>query len=96
MDHEPRPPRRQTFLTVFLALLLGAFALLVLILVSGGFFLYVIYLALAVAGLALIHYVLWGRAMSRSVAGEREEEQLRQRAAADDWPLPDQNSFRRR
>jgi fatty acid desaturase len=96
MDANPRPPRRQTFLTVFLALLLGVFALLVLILVSGGFFLYVIYLALAVAGLALIHYVLWGRAMSRSVAGEREEEQLRQRAAADDWPLPDPNAFRRR
>jgi fatty acid desaturase len=96
MDANQRPPRRQTFLTVFLALLLGVFALLVLILVSGGFFLYVIYLALAVAGLALIHYVLWGRAMSRSVAGEREEEQLRQRAAADDWPLPDPNSFRRR
>ena len=96
MDDNPRPPRRQTFLTVFLALLLGVFALLVLILVSGGFFLYVIYLALAIAGIALIHYVLWGRALSREVAGEREEEQLRQRAAADDWPLPDPNSFRRR
>ena len=96
MDVNQRPPRRQTFLTVFLAILLGIFALLVLILVSGGFFLWVIYLALAVAGLALVHYVLWGRAMSRSVAGEREEEQLRQRAAADDWPLPDPNAFRRR
>ena len=96
MDDNPRPPRRQTFLTVFLALLLGTFALLVLILVSGGIFLYVIYLALAIAGIALIHYVLWGRALSREVAGEREEEQLRQRAAADDWPLPGPDSFRRR
>jgi hypothetical protein len=96
MDQSPRPPRRQTFLTVFLALLLGSFALLVLILVSGGFFLYVIYLALAIAGIAVIHYVLWGRALSREVAGEREEEQLRQRAAADDWPLPGPDSFRRR
>jgi hypothetical protein len=96
MDANQRPPRRQTFLTVFLALLLGLFALLVLILVSGGFFLYVIYLALAIAGIAAVHYVLWGRALSREVAGEREEEQLRQRAAADDWPLPDPNSFRRR
>ena len=95
MDVNQRP-RRQTFLTVFLALLLGAFALLVLILVSGGFFLYVIYLALAIAGIAMIHYVLWGRALSREVAGEREEEQLRQRAEAEDWPLPGPNSFRRR
>jgi hypothetical protein len=96
MDHDTRPPRRQTFLTVFLALLLGTFALVVLVLVSGGFFLYVIYLALAIAGIAMIHYVLWGRALSREVAGEREEEQLRQRAEAEDWPLPDPNSFRRR
>lgn len=96
MDVNQRPPRRQTFLTVFLALLLGTFALLVLILVSGGFFLYVLYLALAIAGIAFIHYALWGRALSREVAGEREEEQLRQRAAADDWPLPGPDSFRRR
>jgi hypothetical protein len=76
--------------------LLGLFALAVLILVSGGFFLYVIYLALAIAGIAVFHYLLWGRALSRQVAGEREEEQLRERAAADDWPLPGPDSFRRR
>jgi hypothetical protein len=43
--------------------------------------------------LGLFHYVLWGRAFSDAVAGEREEEQLRQRAAAveadDDWHAPD-------
>jgi hypothetical protein len=37
--------------------------------------------------------------MSQEVAGEREEEQLRQRAAAseldDDWPTPDRHGIRR-
>jgi len=33
--------------------------------------------------------VFFNRALTREVAGEREEEMLRQRALADDWPLPD-------
>jgi hypothetical protein len=40
------------------------------VLLGGGMFL-----------LGMFHYVLWGRAFSQETAGEREEEQLRQRAA---------------
>jgi hypothetical protein len=67
--------------------------LLVLILISGGFFLWVVLFGGGILMLGLFHYVLWGRAFSQATAGEREEEQLRQRAAAieedDDWHKPD-------
>jgi hypothetical protein len=48
--------------------------------------------------LGLFHYVLWGRVFSDAVAGEREEEQLRQRAAEleadENWQRPE-TRFRR-
>jgi hypothetical protein len=96
MTHNYQPPQQQrhAFLSVmFTVLALGLF-LFVLIFISGGFFLWVILLGGTIFGVALLHYVLWGRAFSASVAGEREEEQLRQRAAAaidedDDWQTPD-------
>ncbi len=95
MDHNypPAQQHRHAFLSVFLTVLALGFFLLVLILISGGFFLYVVLFAGAILMLALLHYVLWGKAFSDAVAGEREEEQLRQRAAAiqeeDDWHTPD-------
>jgi hypothetical protein len=91
-----RPQRREAFLYVFLAGLVIFFSLLVLILISGGIFLYVLLIALAVAAVGLFHYVVWGRALSEEVAGEREEEQLRQRAeAADEWPVSPSHGVRR-
>jgi hypothetical protein len=89
--------RRQTFLSIILTLLAAAFFLLVLILISGGFFFYVLEVALGVAAFIGLHYLLWGRALSMQVAGEREEEQLRERAAATEWPEEEeeQRAFRR-
>src|SRR5947209_8374478 len=87
MDPSDGPQQsRQAFLSVLLAGLASVFFLGVLIFISNGFFLYV--LLLGMAGYGSLHYLLWGRLMSEQVAGEREEEQLRQRALADDWPLP--------
>jgi hypothetical protein len=85
-------------LGLFLTVMALGFFLLILILISGGFFLYVVAAALGLVGLCAFHYVLWGRAMSHAVAGEREEEQLRQRAAEDwqDAPYPgNANGIRR-
>jgi hypothetical protein len=62
-----------------------AFFVVFLIFISGGFFMYVV---AAVGGLLLLcgfHYVLWGRALTHAVAGEREEELLRQRAQDESW-----------
>jgi hypothetical protein len=95
-QHHPSPQQgRQHFLTVFLTVGALLFFLLVLILISGGFFLYVVLLAGAILVVGLLHYVLWGRAFSEEVAGEREEEQLRQRAQAEDWAVPDRRNIRR-
>ncbi len=95
MDHNypPGQQQRHAFLSIMLTVLALGFFLLVLIFISGGFFLYVVLFGGAILLVALLHYVLWGRAFSAEVAGEREEERLRQRAAAveadDDWQQPD-------
>jgi hypothetical protein len=80
-----RPHPRGHFLGMALMLIVVMFLLLVLIFISFGYFLYVIEACLGVAALCAFHYVLWGRAMTQAVSGEREEEILRQRAEADDW-----------
>jgi hypothetical protein len=72
---------RESFLALLLATLTGGGFLLFLILVSGGFFFYVLCAALAVTGLATLHYYLWGRSLTREVAGEREEQQLHEEMA---------------
>jgi hypothetical protein len=97
MDPTDDPVRqgRQTFLTIFLTGLLGVFCLLVLILVSGGFFFYVLLVGLGITAAGCLHYLWWGRAFSEEVAGEREEEQLRERAKAEEWPADDRHTFRR-
>jgi hypothetical protein len=92
-NYPPTQQHRHAFLSVMLTVLALGFFLLVLILISGGFFLWVVLFGGGILMLGLFHYVLWGRAFSQATAGEREEEQLRQRAAAieedDDWHKPD-------
>jgi len=90
----PQPQQqRHAFLSILLTVLALGFILLALIFISGGFFLYVVLFFGVILMVALLHYVLWGRAFSAEVAGEREEEQLRQRATEiepdDDWHPPD-------
>ena len=75
----PHRRRRETFLGLLLAVFLGGGFALFLILVTGGFFLYVL-LAVAVIGMVgWVHYLLWGRALTQEVAGEREEDEARER-----------------
>jgi hypothetical protein len=90
-DHDDVGHRRQreTFLTIFLTVGGGLVLLAVLVFISLGAFFWVAAAMAAIGLFGLFHYVLWGHAMSRSTAGEREEEQLRAQAEADDWPLPE-------
>jgi hypothetical protein len=77
--HDP-VPHRATMLSLLLGGLGAGFFLLVLVMLTGGFFFYV---GLAVGGLVLLglfHYAVWGKAMSEQVAGEREEMELLERA----------------
>jgi predicted tellurium resistance membrane protein TerC len=92
-NYSSQQQHRHAFLGVFLTLLALGLALLVLIFLSGGLFLYVVLFGGAIVMLGMFHYVLWGRAFTDEVAGEREEEQLRQRAAEmadeEEWQRPD-------
>src|SRR4051794_17189642 len=87
---EPSPhPSRGAALSVGLSLVGAAFLLLVLIVITGGL---VIYLLAVVGGFAVfagLHYLLWGRFLHQATEGEREEADLRERARADGWDLPD-------
>src|SRR5262245_31823771 len=86
MDHddEPRRPPRETLLTLMLTALFGGAFLFFLIIVGGTVFLYVLIAVAAIAAVGLVHYVLWGQALSREVAGEREEAEARARQEADE------------
>jgi hypothetical protein len=71
-NHQPSKGR-ETMLTVVLTGLGAGVFLLFLILVTGGFFFFV---GLAVAGitaLGVLHYWLWGQAMTEDVAAEQEQ-----------------------
>jgi hypothetical protein len=65
--------RRETFLTIFLTLLAASAILFCLILVTGGFFLWVLVGLAFIAVAGAFHYFLWGKLFSDRVAGEREE-----------------------
>lgn len=95
MDHKysPQQQQRHAMLTVFLTVLALLFFGLVLIVISNGLIFAVVLLGGGIFFLGMINYVLWGRAFSEATAGEREEEQLRQRAADsepdEDWHPPE-------
>jgi hypothetical protein len=72
--------RRASFLPVMLGSVAGVFFLLVLVLVTGGFFLYIMAFFAAVASLACFHWLVWGKLLTEWTAGEREEEELLERA----------------
>jgi len=71
---------RQGVLIYFLAGSALLFFGLGLILITGGFFFYVFAVLGGMVMLGFFHYLVWGWLLESEVAGEREEEQLRQRA----------------
>lgn len=75
---------RTSFVAVVLTSGATLFVLLLLIFLTGGFILYELLVAASIIAFGAFHYFLWGRLLSQQTAGEREEEQLRQRALADD------------
>jgi fatty acid desaturase len=95
MDHNysPQQQQRHALLTVFLTVLALMFFGLVLIVIGNGLVEAVVLIGGGMFLLGMFHYLLWGRALSQETAGEREEEQLRQRAAEveseENWHPPD-------
>ena len=82
---QDNPHRTQTLAPVALGTVALAGILVFLILISGGLFFYVLLVALAIGGVASLHYLLWGHSMHQETEGEREEERLREESHADPW-----------
>ncbi len=82
MEHEPdRPGRnkgRETILTLSLVAILGGAFIFFLNLISLGIFFWVIVVMIGIAGVGFLHYVVWGHALSQQVAGEREEQRIKE------------------
>jgi hypothetical protein len=80
---------RETFLASLLLLVFAVGALTFLFLMCGVSLLWAFIELAGLCALGLVHYVIWGRALYRKTAGEREEEELRIKAELDGWPLPE-------
>jgi hypothetical protein len=91
-QHDTRSP----LLTVFLPLAALFLGVPLLIYATGGFFAYFLGVIAFLVFLGLIHWVTWGRAFTEEVAGEREEEVLRQKALEEDWPASDPYGIRKK
>jgi hypothetical protein len=86
MEPNPQPKGRENLLAVVLVLLLGGAFAFFLDMVMLGLFRFVIATVIGITLLGYLHYVLWGYSFSQKVAGEREEEELRERIEADREP----------
>ena len=80
MEPNENQAQRENMLTVLLAGIVGIFGLGFLILISGGYFLWLVLVLAGSITFFGLHYLLWGKLMTDATAGEREEEVLRQRA----------------
>ncbi len=89
--------QRGTCLSLMMAAMVAGFFALLLVVATGGWAMYVIWIGGAIFLFGGIHYLLWGRMMLRQTAGDREEEELRQRIAEreDEPPAPESNGFTR-
>ena len=89
MDPPDTPEKgRESAVAFMLATLMLGFFALVLIVVTGGLVIYLLAVVAGLAAFAALHYFLWGRSLAQATAGEREEEELREQARADGWELP--------
>jgi threonine/homoserine/homoserine lactone efflux protein len=83
-EHDTYRRRRETFLSVFLAAVVLIGLLFVFTILTGGFLIYVLAAVLGLVVVGGMHYLLWGQAYTERTAGEREELEAQERAAADE------------
>ncbi len=84
-DNEARG-QRETLLSTLLSVLAASGFLFIFFLICGGLSFYILAVLGGVALVGFGHYLLWGHSFSEQVAGEREEEEVRDRLEEDDWP----------
>jgi hypothetical protein len=62
---------------------IAGFFLFVMVLLTGGWFLYVLLVAAIVAAFIMFHWMMWGKYLTEQTAGEKEE--LAMREQVDDF-----------
>ncbi len=80
----PAPSQREACLPWMLGFFFVGFGVLMLTVATGGFFVYILGVAGAVALVAGMHYALWGQRLDDKVVGEREAAEARDDALADE------------
>lgn len=88
-DPEARNKYRETLLALFLIVLLGGSSAFFLYFLSLGMLGHVFAVVAWISLVGFLHYALWGYSMSREVAGEREEAELKERLEAEPWERPE-------
>ena len=83
MEPQKSPKGRETVLTLSLVAILGGAFIFFLNLVSLGIFAYVIAAIVGIAAIGFLHYAIWGYVLSQEVAGEREEQRIKDLLDAD-------------
>jgi hypothetical protein len=83
---------RETFLALMLAALVAAGFGLLLFLICGGIGIAIIAVVGGVVALCLVNYFLWGHALLRSTAGEREDAEFQALLEDDGWNRPLENA----
>ena len=91
----PIQKRRQSLLTVVLTMMGAAFLLFVMVLLTGGLFLYVIGVVGFIAFLCAFHYLVWGKTHVRGSGRRARRGATARIAAGDEWPRADEHRFQR-
>jgi hypothetical protein len=89
-------PSTSSFLPYLLAAVLGGGICVLLIVATGGFFLYMLLAILGIMGFGYVHYLLWGRAMTEEVDREKAVEEARSSLANGYTWKPEETRFRER
>jgi hypothetical protein len=69
-----------------LTVVVGSFFILLLFVTCGGVLVYILAVLAGITVFGLIHYLLWGHALSEEVAGEAEQEKIPEAPEDEDWP----------
>jgi hypothetical protein len=69
--------QRATFLGILLTTMISTAFLALLFIACGGLTLYILIVPIGMSIFAFLHYLWWGRSLDHQVAGEREEDRIR-------------------
>lgn len=80
--------RRESILVVGFTASAALAVLFFVMLLTGPLFPYIVVTLVFLGGLIGVNWLLWGRSMEESTAGEREEAELRERMDLPEWEEP--------